>query len=152
MSDNSNTIKHLQKNSSTIVLNSEYVRKHTTNFNNKGKSPSELAQNKMIVFILGMIERIDFGQTPTITVGRFDLHLKTLDQLDLSAYGAIERGVSRFHCQLEFINGQVVVTDLGSANGTYVAGNRLEANQPFALKKGEELIVGRLPIQFIAER
>jgi len=152
MSDNSNHVSQLQKNNSTIVFSNQYMKRNKSQYNPHGNSASESVHKKMILFILGMVERIDFAITPTVIVGRFDWHLKSPDQLDLSTYGAVERGVSRTHCRLEFIDDQVVVTDLGSANGTYVGEKRLEPNQPFAMKKGEELIVGRLPIQFIAER
>ncbi len=152
MSDNSKAASNLQKHSSTVVFSTEFMKRNRTNFNIDGEFDSDSTQNKMILFILGMVERIDFGKTPSVIVGRFDWHLKSPDQLDLSTYGAVERGVSRSHCRLEVIDWQVVVTDLGSANGTYVGEKRLEPNQPFAMKKGEELIVGRLPIQFIAER
>jgi len=152
MPNNVNIIQGLQKNNATAIISGDYIRKSVSEFKVASKTTSVLTQHKIMLFILGMIERVDFAQTPVVILGRFDRHLKTDDQLDLSNYGAIERGVSRVHCKLEFKDSQVIVTDLGSANGTYVSGVRLDSGQSYTLKKGEELTLGRLPIQFIADR
>lgn len=151
MSDNTSIFQVLQKNNKTTIISGDYIRKSAAQHNSNTPT-SVLSQYKIMLFVLGMVERIDFAQTPVVTLGRFDRHLRASNQLDLSTYGAIERGVSRNHCKLEFAENQMTVTDLDSANGTYVSGVRLEPNQPYTLKKGEELTLGRLPIQFIAER
>lgn len=41
-----------------------------------------------------------------------------------------DSSVSRRHCQIQLVNGRVVVTDLGSANGTYIGAKRLTPHQP----------------------
>ena len=41
-----------------------------------------------------------------------------------------DSSVSRRHCQIQLVNGKVVVTDLGSANGTYIGAKRLTPHQP----------------------
>lgn len=41
-----------------------------------------------------------------------------------------DSSVSRRHCQIQLVNGDVVVTDLGSANGTYIGAKRLTPHQP----------------------
>lgn len=38
-------------------------------------------------------------------------------------------GMSRQHCQIDVIDGEYFVTDLGSTNGVYIDGQRIEANQ-----------------------
>jgi pSer/pThr/pTyr-binding forkhead associated (FHA) protein len=48
--------------------------------------------------------------------------------------------VSRFHAELEFVNGCWFVTDLDSANGTWVNGKRIEGKR--ALRVGDELRIG----------
>jgi pSer/pThr/pTyr-binding forkhead associated (FHA) protein len=47
--------------------------------------------------------------------------------------------ISRHHCELYEENGQVMVRDLGSRNGTFISGQRVE-NAP--LPSGELLTVG----------
>lgn len=41
-----------------------------------------------------------------------------------------DSSVSRRHCQIQLVNGKVVVTDLGSANGTFIGAKRLNPHQP----------------------
>lgn len=41
-----------------------------------------------------------------------------------------DSSVSRRHCQIQLVNGKVVVTDLGSANGTFIGAKRLTPHQP----------------------
>lgn len=41
-----------------------------------------------------------------------------------------DSSVSRRHCQIQLVNGKVVVTDLDSANGTYIGAKRLTPHQP----------------------
>jgi hypothetical protein len=50
--------------------------------------------------------------------------------------------VSRRHVQLELRNGQVFISDLGSANGTNVNGQRLMPNQPRPLIPGDLVQMG----------
>jgi pSer/pThr/pTyr-binding forkhead associated (FHA) protein len=48
--------------------------------------------------------------------------------------------VSRRHCELFEVGGQLMLRDLGSSNGTYVNGKRVAGEQP--VKHGDELTVG----------
>jgi pSer/pThr/pTyr-binding forkhead associated (FHA) protein len=51
--------------------------------------------------------------------------------------------VSRLHCQLTATAESLHVKDLGSTNGTFVNGKRVQAAQ---LKDGDRLAVGRLEL------
>jgi pSer/pThr/pTyr-binding forkhead associated (FHA) protein len=51
--------------------------------------------------------------------------------------------VSRLHCQLTATAESLHVKDLGSTNGTFVNGKRIQAAQ---LKNGDRLAVGRLEL------
>jgi phage tail-like protein len=52
------------------------------------------------------------------------------------------RGVSRNHVELHVTADGILVTDLGSVNGTFIAGERLLSHQPTRLELGQELRVG----------
>ncbi len=54
--------------------------------------------------------------------------------------------VSRRHCELVDFEGLLCVKDLGSANGTYVNGERISA-ELFALRDGDLLRVGNVTFQ-----
>jgi hypothetical protein len=51
--------------------------------------------------------------------------------------------VSRRHLQIRLDDyGRIMVTDLGSTNGTYIEGKRLDPSIPVELRKGEQLVIG----------
>ena len=54
--------------------------------------------------------------------------------------------VSRKHCQIEITGNAVSVSDLGSANGTFVNGAKV---QKVELRGGDKLVVG--PLGFVVE-
>lgn len=60
---------------------------------------------------------------------------------------AAESDVSRRHCTIDYdpVTGHFTVTDLGSANGTFVVttGRRLAANQASRLDAGQAILLGR---------
>lgn len=45
--------------------------------------------------------------------------------------------ISRSHCRVDKCGSQYTVTDLQSANGTYINNVRLQANQPYPIKSGD---------------
>jgi phage tail-like protein len=57
--------------------------------------------------------------------------------------------VSRSHAELRLEQGRVMLTDLGSGNGTVVRGARLLANQPRELLGGEEILIGPFLLTYI---
>lgn len=72
-----------------------------------------------------------FPMADTVRIGRDP----SLNQL---SYPANVKGISRQHCELRVVNGQVYLKDLGSTYGTFLgSGQRLAANQPVLLKPGD---------------
>ena len=57
--------------------------------------------------------------------------------------------VSRKHCQISVSDARVSVTDLGSANGTFLNGKPLPPNVPTELSSGSEVSIG--PVQFLVQ-
>lgn len=93
--------------------------------------------------IRGMVERISFAEHRALTVGRTD-HKKAAPDIDLSSYGADQRGVSREHIRLEIKDDQLFLTDLGSTNGTLLRTEAVTAFTPYLLHNGDEIVLGRL--------
>jgi len=67
--------------------------------------------------------------------------------VNLSAYGGREKGVSRKHALLRVDRRQLLLIDLGSSNGTWLNGAQLTANQPIRLESGDEIRLGKLPLR-----
>jgi pSer/pThr/pTyr-binding forkhead associated (FHA) protein len=82
-----------------------------------------------------------------ISLGRGDKDSDWQPTVDLTPYGAVEKGVSRMHADLFFENDQVFVLELGSANGTRVNGGKVNIGQAQQLLNGDELELGGLHIR-----
>lgn len=52
---------------------------------------------------------------------------------------SFNNAISRVHCKINYKNNTYFITDLGSANGTFVNKNRLAANQPAQIKSGDTI-------------
>ena len=61
-----------------------------------------------------------------------------------------DAGVSSRHAQLQWRNGALQITDLGSTNGTFVNGEKLAPNVARKLKNGDRLRFGKLDFQLRA--
>lgn len=78
------------------------------------------------------------------TIGRSDSNSSYIPDIDLAGYSALERGVSRRHAALVRYRGVVHVIDLESVNGTFLNGERLLPDTPYALKAGDQLSLANL--------
>jgi pSer/pThr/pTyr-binding forkhead associated (FHA) protein len=59
----------------------------------------------------------------------------------------MDYGVSRNHLTLSRDNDTIFVTDLGSANSTFLNGQRLMPHEPRILRDSDELRLGRLVVR-----
>jgi hypothetical protein len=66
------------------------------------------------------------------------------EMLDLTEHNAYQHGVSRLHCMLRRQGTRLVVTDLGSANGTHLNGEPILPHKDYLLSDSDQLILGSL--------
>ncbi len=93
-------------------------------------------------------EEMTVPVSEVITVGRIsEVPDDSRPDVDLSKFGAGEKGVSRKHIKIKRKNILVYVADLGSTNGTLLNGRRLIPNAERLLRNGDELQLGRLKIK-----
>lgn len=59
-----------------------------------------------------------------------------------------KHGISRYHAKITFKDQQAFLEDLESANGTYVDGVRIKANESRILRGGEEIQMGDLRLVY----
>jgi ABC-type multidrug transport system ATPase subunit/pSer/pThr/pTyr-binding forkhead associated (FHA) protein len=57
--------------------------------------------------------------------------------------------VSSHHAQVELVAGNLFVMDRGSANGTYVRGQRIPPGQKIQIQSGEKVYIGPMPLQLM---
>lgn len=106
-----------------------------------------LTEQEPIVLIIGD-EEIPVPIAEVITIGRnSDVPDDSMPDVDLSAFGAGDKGVSRKHVKIKRKNILIYVADLGSTNGTLLNGRRLIPNAERLLRNGDELQLGRLKVK-----
>ena len=161
--NNDNDTKHDEKNSflrlgknptgkkpDTAILSNSGGRWRQLNNQNLPNGTATLGIQREVIFVIrGMIERVKLTNNLAVVLGRFDAGTEPGTHIDLNPYGALDRGVSRMHAKLTLKNNHLYITDLGSTNGTYLAGKKLEPNKTELLRKGDELLLGRLAIQVL---
>jgi len=106
-----------------------------------------LTEQEPIVLIIGD-EEIPVPIAEVITIGRnSDVPDDSMPDVDLSVFGAGDKGVSRKHVKIKRKNILIYVADLGSINGTLLNGRRLIPNAERLLRNGDELQLGRLKVK-----
>lgn len=93
-------------------------------------------------------EVLRFAVMGELTIGRCHAE-DDIEQpdIDLTPFGAVEKGVSRRHLALVRQHDTIGIVDLGSANSTYLNGQRLLPSERRILRDGDELRLGRLVIR-----
>jgi hypothetical protein len=81
-------------------------------------------------------------------IGRWDADNGIFPDIDLDVHDP-EAKVSRRHARIVYDNGNYLIEDLGSTNGTFVnRGRRLLPGTPHILSNGDEIIVGKTFLRF----
>lgn len=83
------------------------------------------------------------------TLGRLSEGQPIMPDIDLTPYQAYASGVSRLHAVVKRDSNRVVVMDLGSSNGTYVNGRRINPHAEEPLSHGDIVALGKLKIQVL---
>jgi hypothetical protein len=83
------------------------------------------------------------------TLGRLSEGQPIMPDIDLTPYQAYASGVSRLHAVVKRDSDRVLVMDLGSSNGTYVNGRRINPHVEESLNHGDILALGKLKIQVL---
>lgn len=83
------------------------------------------------------------------TMGRLSEGQPIMPDIDLTPYQAYASGVSRLHAVVKRDANRVVIMDLGSSNGTYLNGRRLNPHTEEELKHGDVIALGKLKVQVL---
>lgn len=83
----------------------------------------------------------------SLILGRSDSYSHDSPQVDLQDYGAADKGVSRNHASIIWLDGALHIVDNASINGTFMDGQKLAAHQPYLLHDGATLRLGELTLE-----
>jgi hypothetical protein len=83
------------------------------------------------------------------TLGRLSEGQPIMPDIDLTPYQAYASGVSRLHAVVKRDSNRIMVMDLGSSNGTYINGRRINPHVEESLNHGDIVALGKLKIQVL---
>lgn len=98
----------------------------------------------VIVHIRDASEPLLIKLSDKVLLGRVDKRSSRQPDIDLTPYGALEKGVSRIHAAIDRSDSVLTLIDLGSSNGTHLNGQKLASEQPRVLRDGDEIRLGKL--------
>jgi hypothetical protein len=98
---------------------------------------------RLVQFQMQMI----FDLEGTVIVGRAHPDSGYYPDIDLSAFGGGDQGVSREHLYFKLDGERVVIIDNHSANGTRLNGQTLKPGEVYPIRNGDELALGLMEIQ-----
>jgi len=86
-----------------------------------------------------------------VSVGRLDAEHDVFPDLDLGPNVKLADGISRRHCKIHRRGSIYLIEDVGSANGTFVNGQRLTSHLLHMIKDGDEIQLGRIKFDVIIQ-
>lgn len=101
-------------------------------------------ESSVLIHIRDATEPITVQPVSRTVLGRNDSSGSVAPDIDLTPYGALEKGVSRTHAAIERSEDTLTLLDLGSSNGTFLNGQKLIPDQPRVLRDGDEIRLGKL--------
>ncbi len=104
-------------------------------------------ERKLLFHVRGYDQPLVVNLTEKLVMGRYDTETGEVPDVNLDDFGAQEMGVSRRHAAILVEDDGLKVMDLGSANSTYINGQKLFAHQTRILRDGDELRLGNLVIR-----
>lgn len=96
--------------------------------------------------ILPLNDRSEF------TLGRVSDAQPIMPDIDLTPYQAYSCGVSRLHAVLKREGKRAFLMDLGSSNGTFLNGKRLQPHVEHLLNHSDIFSLGKLKIQILLKK
>ncbi len=93
-------------------------------------------------------QEFDLAGKDVIVIGREDAVSNIYPDVDLTAHGGDEGGVSRIHARIFVENGQYFLEDENSTNFTFLNRQRLAAKTPTPLQDNDEIRLGRVLLRF----
>lgn len=115
-------------------------------------TPPVAADNWITLHLLDSGEMLPLADRNEFTLGRVSEGQPVMPDIDLGPYQAFTHGVSRLHAVIRRGVDDVMISDLESANGTFINGKRLPVNEERALTHGDVISLGSLKIQVLLKQ
>ncbi|MEO8609287.1 MAG: FHA domain-containing protein [Chloroflexota bacterium] len=133
------------------LLESGRATNETRNFNDVGALDSEYfgMESVLALRVRGSTDPYEIRLQKAdheVILGRVTSSSAMAPDIDLGTKQGADLGVSRLHLSIRYDaeNHAVLVSDLGSANGSFINGQRMLAKEVRVLRHGDELRLGKL--------
>jgi hypothetical protein len=110
------------------------------------EQPAEL-KPQVRLFVTKSRRMTALPSSAEVRLGRVDAKRNVHPELDFTADGGLDAGVSRLHAVILRQNGEALIMDLSSTNGTRVNDVELAPNRPQPLHDGDEIELGALKVR-----
>jgi pSer/pThr/pTyr-binding forkhead associated (FHA) protein len=111
-------------------------------------SPPQGTKPVAIQLKIGARKReVELRLDKVINIGRVDPASAIFPEVDLTDDSVSSKSVSRRHARVLKRENSVLLEDLGSINGTFINGKRLDPYMSQVLSDGDILQVGKIPIE-----
>jgi pSer/pThr/pTyr-binding forkhead associated (FHA) protein len=114
--------------------------------------PQEEADTVISLLIIETGQVLHLAGRNEFTIGRVSEGQPILPDVDLTPYNAFNLGVSRLHVSMKLTRTGVIVTDLGSSNGTRVNGQKIVPHVEYPINHGDTVAIGKLKLKILIHR
>jgi len=142
------TTQHIQRNPSDILA----VKPPSQSPVTPQQFTTQVADTVVSLHMVDSGQILQLAGQTEYTIGRTADGQPILPDVDLSVYEAYAQGVSRLHASLKIHNQRVVITDLGSSNGTRVNGQKIVPHVDYPLNHGDMIALGKFAIQVLIKK
>ncbi len=106
-----------------------------------------LAADSVALYIGEQDDPLLVQVTHQAILGRYTPSGSTQPRIDLTPYGAYDKGISRMHAIIRRTDDGLIVEDLASSNGSWLNSQRLQPYIPSPLRSGDHLRLGQIDIE-----
>jgi len=133
----------------TQAITDEQIETELKRKGSRAAAPAIPANSWLSLHLMDSGKILPLASRNEFTLGRLSEGQPIMPDIDLTPYQAYASGVSRLHAVVKRDASRVMVMDLGSSNGTYLNGRRLNPHTEESLNHGDIVALGKLKIQVL---
>ena len=133
----------------TQAITDEQIENELKKKTPRPEAPAIPANSWLSLHLMDSGKILPLASRNEFTLGRLSEGQPIMPDIDLTPYQAYASGVSRLHAVVKREVNRVLVMDLGSSNGTYLNGRRLNPHTEEPLNHGDIVALGKLKIQIL---
>ena len=133
----------------TQAITNEQIENELKSKAPRPETPAVPANSWLSLHLMDSGKIVPLASRNEFTLGRLSEGQPIMPDIDLTPYQAYASGVSRLHAVVKRDANRVMVMDLGSSNGTYLNGRRLNPHTEESLNHGDIVALGKLKIQIL---